>query len=187
MIQINPAFPGFTNLRDLIEANNGGEAFLYDLNESNIEFGAPTTYSDVGNPTANTQVTVTALLDQGFSGSVDVSYYRPTLAEAHTTPGSQIEVSTSLAETDMEAYAAVVKTAIATAMQLREADFELAVPAADVPVPSSENNPVTVDIVPVSTSLIYAGGAFTVTFAAVDTDVPLDQVITVTALNGFDF
>lgn len=187
MIPVNPSNTGFINLRDLIKENNGGEAFTYVLNESNIEFGTPAVYSDVANPTANTQVTVTAITDQGYSGTVDVSYYRPTLSEAHTTPGAQIEVDTSLAATDAPAYAALVKSAIASAMQLREADFELAVTPENVPVPSSENNPVQVDIVPVTTSLIYSGGAFTVTFAAVDVDVPLDQVITVTELSGFDF
>lgn len=182
MIQINPSVSGFQNVLNLVVAVNAGAMGIAD---GNVTLGAATTFSGGVIEENNTSVAVNAVLDTGYSGTVTVNYYRPTLDEAHTTPGAQIEVDTSLYdEEDTTAYDAHVKSTIAAALGLRLEDFEF---DEEVPVPSSENNPVTVDIVPVAGSYIYQGAAFTVTFAALDVDVPLSSVITVTDLNGFTF
>lgn len=186
MININPAISGFQNVVELIKANNGGELFAYTLTPENVILGAPAFFDDVANADANTTISVTAIQDAGFSGAVDISYYRPTLEEASVVPAEQIEVDTVGAEDDQVAYEARVKAAIAAALQIRPEDFVLT-DAGSVGIPENENNPVNVSITPVATSLLYSGGAFMVSVAAIDVDIPLNTVITVTALNGFDF
>lgn len=186
MINIAPAKTGFQNIVDLIVANNGGVAFSHTLDESNITLGATSAYDDAANENANTQITVTAVLDAGFSGTRDITYYRPTLAEAATTPGSQIEVVTAGADSDQAAYEVRVKNAIAAALLLRLEDFELT-DAGTVEIPENENNPVTVTIQPVAGSYLYFGATMDVLVAAVDTDIPLEDVIVTQHLAGFTF
>ena len=185
MINVDPSLTPFANVVALIVANNGAGEFNppYELTDTRIEFGAVTTYSDVANPSANSEVAVNAILDAGYSGSVNISYYRPTFTEAATTPGTTIQVDTTDAVTDTPAYEARVKAAIAAGYGLRE--DQITWPT--IPVPSSENNPETMDITPIAGSLLYQGAALTVTFAATDTDIALSTVITTTALSGFTF
>lgn len=185
MINIDPIKSGFENLVELIKENNGGVSFEHTFTLENIEFGVPAAYSDGGNPTANTSVDVIALLDKGYSGQVNVSYYRPSLTEVHTTPAATIEIDTSIAtEISVEAYEAAVKAAVADKFGLIESEFEFDT-LDPLPVPENENSPVTIDIKPVDGSLVYFGDPMAVTWAAVDDDLPLDEVITTTALLGF--
>lgn len=196
MINIDVTKTGFQNVVDLIVANNlvAGEWNFAELTAENIVLEAPKLYDNALNADANTSVNVASILDMGFSGEVVVSYYRPTLDEASTTPLEQVEINTVMfvgKETpeDIAAaqtlYEATLKTAIATKFGLREEDFVFEDEAGTLPVPATENTPVTANIVPVVGSMIYAGAAFAVSWAAVDTDVPLDTVILNTALNGF--
>lgn len=188
MIKINHLTSAFDNLATLVTANQT-EQLPHDLHEDNIEFSTPAEFQGEG--INNTEVTITALLDQGYSGSVTVNYYRPTLDEVKTTPEDQIEVNTLIydeddAEGTREAYEAHVLTQIANALELNVEEIEFVSPGS-VPVPFSENTPETVDVRPVATSLIYSGAAITVTFTAIDTDVDLESVILVTELSGFEF
>ena len=196
MINIDIAKTGFQNVVDLIVANNlvEGEWTYEAFTNLNVDLEAPALYDNPLNANANTSVNVASILDMGFSGEVTVSYYRPTLDEASTTPLEQVEINTSMFVGKVEPadialaqtqYEAVTKTAIATAFGLREEDFEFEDAAGTLPVPDTENTPVTANLVPVAGSLLYTGAAFAVTWAAVDTDIPLDTVILNTELDGF--
>ena len=202
MINIDVNKTGFENLVDLIVENNGGYEsaentegfFAYDLTAENISFDAPVVLEDPELPAANTKVTVEAILDAGFRGSVDVTYYRPTLSQAHTSPSEQVEVYTG---TLLDGYVAgddpnfhqTVLSAIALAYGLRYEDIEIEFDdeTETIPDPENENDPRVINVKPKVTSLLYSGAPFQVTYAAIDTDVPLTDVIVNSNLTGFSF
>lgn len=187
MIKINTELSAFDNLCELIQLNQTEELPI-DLTDEFVEFEDPVEFQ--GDGINNTEITMVALLDQGYSGEVTVNYYRPTLDDVKLSPESQIQVDNNLFDDEdpdtIETYESHVLNVIADALGLIADQIEFSTPGS-VPVPFSENTPEQVDIRPKVASLVYSGPAITVTFAAIDTDIPLEDVITVTTLSGFEF
>lgn len=140
----------------------------------------------------NAKLTIVAKQDKGYSGQVTVTYYRPSIEDAFTAlpVDEQIEVENTIwdgEEDDDEKYTEYVMhvfDTITQTLQLHPDEVDFVDPT-DIPWPRNENTPVQVEMIPKEHSLLYTGGSFFVTFAATDTDIPLDEAILTVNLDGF--
>lgn len=184
MINIDFSKSHLDNIIALARANNSTEMTGHTLDATNVSIGAPSVFDDEAtNPGANSQITITALQDKGYSGDRTVSYYRPTVGEISTTPGTLPLVDTSDAVSDTAAYEARVKAMILAQYGLPEDEIVFGT----VPVPGSENDTVYLEVTPTTNNPLLQGAAFQAAFAAQDQDVALDTVIVNTSLSGFTY
>ena len=143
--------------------------------EAQVTFGLPSVVS--GTAGRNTQVTITAVANQGFAGTKDVTYTRQALVAGEGIATAKA-VSVLIVAGDTDAQ---VLTKVATALGLVESEVSLA----NIVRPVDESTPGSADVVADTDSLLYTG-----TFAAVltvaDADVSLEDAITTDELNSFE-
>lgn len=174
-MNIDIAKTGAENLLALINSSNSATSLAIAANQ--VSLGSVSTFSGGVKPNLNSQVTVTAVTDAGYSGTKVVKFRRLTAAEAGDyTPGTPVTILPS----DTEAN---VLTKICAALGLREADVEL---DGALDIPTSENNPTTIGVKGKDGSYLYLPSVTTITLTVPDTDIDLNDAIIVDELDGFD-
>jgi hypothetical protein len=165
-MKINVAKTPLENLVLQIIEDNSGLA----LTASQVTAGAPSVYG--GSP-QNTQVTLTAVEGQGFTGSKLVKYVRLGLDSGKVTPVTTLEVL----EADNQA---AVQAKVVTALGLVTSELTFsAYTAAAAGVPG------TITITPVAGSLLYVGAA-KVLELTLPVAPDLGDEIVIDELSGFD-
>lgn len=171
-MNIDIAKSGQENILDLILASNPG----LEMQASQIQIGAVSDFTGGTKPGLNTQLTVTANLDMGFSGTRVVMYRRLSVGEVNGYADEEILIAPGDSQ-------AAIKTKIAAFLKVREADIELDGVAEE---PTSENNPTTIGVRGVEGSYLYSGEVVEVILTVPDTDIALEDAIAVFELDGFD-
>lgn len=173
-IQINSSKSGVQNLYDLLNAANPGKGFT----DANVSFGAVTVETEEDE---NTSVVVTALSNQGFSGSHPIYYDRLNPGTAHGKTGS-MQVTISPADTQAQ-----IKDKIIAAVGCIGADVDVIGNGEDdeFKIPENEDDTsCTFTITAKSNSYVYVG-QFTAYLTVPDVDVPLSEAIEFNHLGGF--
>lgn len=164
-MNIDIAKSGFENVLALVNTAN-----TLTLTATDVSIGTPSTITGTGG--RNTKVTLTALEAANYQGTVDVNYRRLKVIEA--TTGTDYSTTFNSGTT-----LALALTAIATKLNLREADVEWV----ETQMPATGANG-TLTLRPKSGSLLYAGATQAITL--VWTEPALSSVVTTTDLPGFD-
>lgn len=171
MAKINASLTAAENILAIANALNP------DLNATaeNVTLGLPTVSAGTGG--RNTAITLTAIANQGLSGSQTFAYTRLALAAGQAIATAKaIPVVIAPADTDAE-----VLTKVATALGLIESQVALS----NIVRPVDEDTNGSADVGVVANSLLYTG-TYAVTLTVPDTDVPMDEAAPVTDLDGFD-
>lgn len=172
-MKVNLQLSPVANFLAILNAANPGKNF----SESNLTLGAPTELVG-GNGGRNTSVLLTAIQDAGFSGTHTVNYTRQTLAAGAAIPTANA-VSVLVQGTDTDAE---ILTKVASALGLLESELTISA----ITIPANENDTSgQATITAVSTSLLYIG-SYVVELDVADEDVPLNDAITVSDLDGFE-
>jgi hypothetical protein len=143
------------------------------LAATQVTAGAPSAFA--GDP-QNTQVTLTAIDGQGFTGSKLVKYVRLGMDSGVAVPVTTLQVLAADNQAAVEA-----KVAVALGLVEDELVFSAYTAAVD------DATPGTITVAAVATSLLYAGAAKTIeiTVAAVP-DPSLEDEVVIDELTGFD-
>ena len=139
------------------------------LTAAQVTAGAPSVFG--GDP-QNTQVTLTAVEGQGFTGTKLVKYVRLDMNSGVAVPVTTLEV---LAADNQ----AAVQTKVAVALGLIETELTFSAYTAAV----DDATPGTMGVSPKATSVLYTGAGKTMTIVL---ESDLEDEITVTELSGFD-
>jgi hypothetical protein len=143
------------------------------LAATQVTAGLPSVFA--GDP-QNTQVTLTAVEGQGFTGSKLVKYVRLGMDSGKAVPVTTLQV---LAADNQ----AAVQTKVAVALGLLESDLAFSAYTAAV----DDATPGTITVAPAANSLLYVGASKVVeiTVPAV-ADPDLEAEIVIDELSGFD-
>lgn len=173
------------NLLDLVNSTNSATSLALQLNQFTI--GTPS----VIEPDAqerNTQIVLTAVPNAGYSGTKTIKYRRINTGQAVPNPNAPITILPSDTQD-------VIKQKIATALNLRLDQLTFVVDGSDwasgtneIPIPTDEDTPVTiVSVIGIANGLLYdSDNWFTVTLVVPDADIPLEDAIVISDLDGFD-
>lgn len=167
-MQINLTLDSTDNVLELINSTNQGLL----LTKGNVSVGAVSEYVPPSG-VLNSQVTITALLDQGFKGSKVVKYRRLTIDEA------AIEVPRNIIEILPEEDEEQTIQRIADAIGVLVSDISLSI--IEIAQPSA---PGTIEIDGIAGSLLYLEGAgreYLIRFP----QLPLEEEVVVDELDGF--
>jgi len=170
-MKVNIALTAAANLLAALNGDNVG----LGASAANVTFGAPAVVAGAGG--RNTEVVITAIADQGFSGTQVISYTRQALS-AGAAIATLKAVPFGIAPGDTNAQ---ILTKAAAALGLIEDELTIA----DVVQPVDENTPGSANIVAKVTSLLYTG-TFAAELTVPDADVPLNEAITNSDLTSFD-
>jgi hypothetical protein len=140
------------------------------LTANQVTAGAVAVFA--GSP-QNSQVTLTAVEGQGFSGSKLVKYSRVGINGGVAVPVTSVDVL--MTDTYPEVQA---KVALAMGLRADELDFSEWTP------PASTSSPGNIGVSPKATSLLYQGGGVFV--AVVGVAPELEDGVTVDELSGFN-
>jgi len=129
----------------------------------------------------NSQVTVTAKANMGYSQSVTIKYNRLGVNQGV----NPLPASISIFPADTQAQR---KTKVAAALGLMESQITVtAVGGGDIGLPANEDDTsVSVTVTPLANSSLYVGNPLNIQLTTPDTDIPLGNVVTVLVMNGFD-
>jgi len=142
------------------------------LDATKVTLGAPAPRTPGANP-RNTTLTLTAVADQGYTGTVDVTYTRLGM-------GSGVAVPEFGFHTDGTTTLPAFKTAVATSLGLVEAEIDVT-----GTLPATEGESVTMVVAAKAGSLLYVGTQ-NLTVDWPQGDVALADAVTVQDLDGFD-
>jgi len=172
-MQINLEKGAAKNVIDLINATNGSA-----LTSAEIALGQPAEWTDPeGINTRNTSLTISAVPDSGYTGTVEVRYHRLDLASlASGKTLSYTKSDTSTLQTLLES--------VATQLGVVEEAVKLDVDA--MPVVPEGNESVTINIVSRTDSLLYVGMAPVTVYPMPPVDINVNDEITTQDLDGFD-
>lgn len=176
-MQINASLSALDNLLALINAANTAQT----ITDAQITAGTPAAQAADGEG-RNTNVLVSAVAGQGYSGTQTVTYTRRALNDSVVTPNF------ALTET-IGANASDIVAALATANGLVASELELQDPANGNAVVTGaiSNSPATLNLVSITGSLLYIDASSqAVTFTWQEPTVALATAIATTALSGFD-
>ena len=173
-LQINPAHSAAQNILDIVNSGNTGQT----LTTAQVTIGAPSVKTDTGDH-RNTNVTLTAVGGQGFSGSVTVAYTRRGLNDSVASPVDSLSVAGG---TD----AAVIVSDLASQLGLVASELHLEDPAAPgTPLSGPQTGQqASLNLVASTTSLLYLSGA-TQAIAMTWTAELLSAAVPNTNLPGF--
>jgi hypothetical protein len=100
-MQINPSLSALQNLLNLVDVSNTGGP----TSVTQVTAGAPSAATSETDTDVNTQVTLTAIAGQGFTGSVTIEYGRLSVAAEAASPSGSITVYNY--QTDAQVLAAI--------------------------------------------------------------------------------
>lgn len=171
-MKVNAANTAIQNLVALVVDANPG----LTLAPAQVTVGAPSVFA--GTAGRNTQVTLTAVANAGFSGTKTIDYTR-------------LGVLTGTATAAAEAAAGIVVDVDATDVEVKAllvAQFGLVadqVEVEDLVLPVNESTPGSITLAAVADSLLYVGNEVVVLTVA-DADVPLGDAVTNDQMDGFE-
>lgn len=166
-MKINAALSAVANLFALVNADNA-----LTLDATKVTPGVPASRVPDANPT-NTTLTLTAIADQGYFGTVNVTYTRLGMGSGVITPIFDFL-------TDGTTTNATLLAAAAASLGLVASEIEItgALPAAD-------GDTTVVSLAAKADSLLYIGSQnLNLEWPAADVD--LSEAVAVTQLNGFE-
>lgn len=170
-MKVNTALTASANVLAILNATNPG----LNATAAQVTLGVPSTAAGAGG--RNTSITVTAVANQGFSGSETYTYTRqPLTAGSAIATAKAVDITILGDDTDAE-----VLTKAALALGLIESELTLA----NIVRPVNEDTPGSADVVASAGSLLYTG-TYAATLVVADSDVPLSEAAPDTDLNGFD-
>ena len=165
-MKVNPLVSAVQNILDLVNAANTAQV----LTSAQVTVGAPSIAA--GTAGRNTAVTLTAIAD--FTGTVDFSYTRQSLATGAVASTAPAKVDTLV---DDDQAASVAK--VAAALGLVAGEFV----ASAFTAPEDAVTDGSITLTALSTSLLYTG-VRVVTLSLADTS--LATATPVTDLDGFE-
>lgn len=182
-MKINPANNSRSNLINLIIDANPHLSSTLTVN--NVTNGNPVVFA--GPAGRNTKITLTAVLDQGFSGSADVLYTRLGMSSGVVS----VPTSISIFPNDTQEQ---IKQKVASALGLIRPQLDYTVggnpwneTTNPIGIPANEHDTSKkVSVLPIANSLLYVGSALEVTLTVPDTDIPLTTALSQPNLNGFE-
>lgn len=149
---------------------------------SKISFGIVTPLT--GDPSGkNSQLTITAIKNLGFSGTSLFKFNRLTVSQGVPAGALPNAISINPADTQIQRQQ---KVAAALGLILSEVTIT-GVGGGTIGTPANEDDTsVSVVVTPNGNSSLYQGNPLTIQLTTPDTDVPLSSIITNTVMNGFD-
>lgn len=170
-MKINVSISALENLIAQILADNAGQT----LTAAQFTAGAPTVY-DIPEDDRNTEITLTAVEGQGYTGSVAFHYTRLDLNSGVAVPVTSVQVASG---DDMAA--SLAKAAAAMGLIAEEID------GSDFTAPVDDQTPGSLTLTPKATSLVYVGAPVTIALTVpAETDPAMGDTFTTTDLNGFE-
>ena len=166
------------NILNLIHDANPSTVATVTL--SNVTIGAVSPLT--GDPSSrNSQVTVTANKNMGYSQQVTIKFNRIQVNQGV----NPLPAAITIFPTDTQAQR---KTKVAAALGLMESEITVtAVGGGIIGTPANEDDTsVSVTVAPIANSSLYIGNGFNIQLTVPDADIPLGTVITVLVMNGFD-
>lgn len=143
------------------------------LTAAQVTAGVP---ADFGGSPQNTQVTLTAVEGQGYTGTKLIKYSRLSMNSGVAVPVTSVEVL----DTDNQA---AVETKVAAAMGLLKSELTFASYTAPVDV----STPGGINVNPNIASLLYQGNGVAIALTLpVPVDPDLEDEIVIDELSGFD-
>lgn len=148
-LQINPAHSAAQNILDIVNSGNTGQT----ITTPQVTMGAPSVKTNTGDG-RNTNITLTAVAGQGFTGTVAVAYTRRGLNDSVASPVDSITVASG---TD----AATIVSSLASQLGLVASELHLEDPAAPgVALSGAQTgHQATLNLVSNTGSLLYLDGS----------------------------
>lgn len=177
MAKIDASKSAIDNLLALVNAANTGQT----ITNAQVTAGTPAVQTADGQG-RNTNVALTAVAGQGYTGSVTVAYARRGLNDSVLAPN--FAYTATVGDT-----ASAIIAAVATTNGLVASELHLEDPAAPgTPVTGAINNsPATLNLVSATGSLLYIDGSSqAITFTWNAAQVALSTAVATTNLVGFD-
>ena len=171
MAKVNIALSGPANILALVNAANP----TLNATAAQVTIGNPSVVAGTGG--RNTAITLTAVDNQGFSGTQTFAYTRQALASGGAIAAAK-DVPVVVAPAD-DAEAAFTKVVAALGLVATE------VTAGAFTAPVNEDTPGSIVVNPIANSLLYTG-SYTAVLDVPDADVPLSEAASTTDLSGFD-
>jgi hypothetical protein len=173
MAQINPSLTALGNLLAAVNTANTGQT----ITTAQVTAGTANVQAADGEG-RNTNVVLTAVANQGYTGTVTVSYIRLGLATSIASPNWNFAGSSGQTAASIISALATTNNLVATELQLENPTNN------DVIAGPITNEPATLNLVSITGSLLYVDGSTeTITFTWT---VPLSTAVATTALEGFD-
>ncbi len=182
-MQIDAQKTAIQNFLDLINFDNATA-----LTEAEVSIGVPAAWDD-GNGGAtndrNSIVTLSAVADSGYAGTVDIRYYRLDVDVIKTNAAITLERTLTQSST-----LTTVRDALATQLGVIadqvELQDELGAALTELPT-MAEGETATVYLGAIDGSLTYFGSTAATLSPYVDPDTQLDEEVTTTDASGFDY
>lgn len=173
-LAINPAITAAANLLAILNAGNTAQT----ITASQVTIGAPSVKTDSGDH-RNTNVTLTSVAGQGFSGTVTVAYTRRGLNDSVASPVDSYTATTGQT-------AASIVTALASQLGLVASELHLEDPAnPGVALSGAQTGAqASLNLVSATGSLLYVDGS-TQAIAMTWQAQALSSAVTTTNLPGF--
>lgn len=169
-MRVNHELSAAENLLALVVDGNVGQT----LQANQVTIGGVTEYTE-GGAEVNSQVTLSAVQDAGFSGQQTFFFRRLQLSGNEATTAS----TTFTVEAGDDEQSLLAK--LATHLKLIESEITVA----NFVAPVNENNDGSIDVLANVGSLVYLGQV-AITLKIADADVPMDQAFANQTLNGFE-
>lgn len=169
-MKINVSQSPSANLLAQINADNAG----LNLTAGQVTIGVPSVRTPDANPN-NTTVVLTAVADQGYSGTKTITYTRLGLDKGVNPAVTSVEVVSS--DNESASLAKVVAALGLIASEVTSTNYV---------APENENTPGSITLEANVASLVYYGPGLTVELTVPDADVSLDAAIATGDLTGFE-
>lgn len=177
MAKIDASKSALDNLLALVNAANTGQT----ITNAQVTSGTASAHTDSGDG-RNTSATLTAIANQGYTGSVTVSYTRRALNDSVTSPNFAHTATVGDTATAIIAAVASLNGLVASELHLED-------PAnPGTPVTGAINNsPASLNLVSATGSLLYIDASTqAITFTWEQPQVALSSAVGTTNLSGFD-
>ena len=168
-MKINASKSALANLIDQILADNVGKS----LTEAQFTAGVPAVVAGTGG--RNTEVTLTAVVGQGYTGSVTFAYTRLDLDSGTASPVTSVEVL--LADDQAASLAKVIAAKGLVAAEVEGSAYT---------APVDDTTPGTITITPKADSVLYVGGPVVIELTVPAADPDMGETFATTDLNGFE-
>jgi hypothetical protein len=176
-MEINIANTAVENVLALVNLDNATT-----FTEAQVTVGVPATWVDPESlDDRNTEVTLTGIDGQGYTGSVAIQYYRLDLD--NLKGATVVEFTDTPTATVGEAI-----TAYAATIGLREEELELLNDLGEVltELPDTSGGPVTLTLRALTDSLLYIGETAVTLNPEAAQDQLMSEAVTTTRMSGFD-
>lgn len=171
MAKINIAISAAENLLALVNEANPA----LNATQSQVTLGVPSVAA--GTAGRNTSITLTAIDNEGFSGTQTFAYTRQALVAGGAIATAK-DIPVAIASGDTQAQ---VLTKAATSLGLLESELNFS----DFEAPVNEDTAGSATLTAKADSLLYTG-SYEVVLSVPDSDVPLDDAAPTTDLDGFE-